>query len=154
MLRPSGDQRAVPAVPCRAVNCAQLEPSLSQYQISENPIRSDSNTTFFPSGEKLGRQLIIPLAVITGVGWPDECVLSLRLMRQIPLFTLACSYASRLPFLEIDGVYAIVFTPATGRGCPPLAETRHKFSGPPRLDEKTISEPSWVQVGDPPQALS
>src|SRR5215470_6012694 len=142
MRCPSGDQRAVPAVPCREVNCAQLDPSLSQYQISENPSRSDSNTTFFPSGEKLGRVLIIPLADMRRVARSDKCVLSLRLICQIPLFKVSCSYASRFPFLEIDGAYAIAPTPATGLGGPPLAETRHRFIGPPRFDEKTISEPS------------
>src|SRR5215470_12330493 len=120
MRCPSGDHRAVPAVPCSEVNCAQLEPSPLQYQISENPRRSDSNTTVLPSGEKLGRALIIPRAVIAGVGRPDECMLSLRLILQIPLFILACSYANRFPFLEIEGAYAIAPTPATGRGGPPL----------------------------------
>src|ERR1700756_4369311 len=131
MRCPSGDHRAVPAVPCSEVNCEQLDPSLAQYQISEKPSRSDSNTTFFPSGEKLGRQLIIPLAVIVGAGSPDECVLSVSSIRQMPLLRVACSYARKFPFLEMDGLFAIAPTPATGRGGPPVAETRHRFIGPP-----------------------
>src|ERR1700751_26056 len=103
MRCPSGDQRAVPAVPRNEVSCVQLDPSLWQYQMSECPKRSDSNTTFFPSGEMLGRQLTIPLAVITSVGGPAEWILSFRLICQIPLLEARCSYASRFPFRGIEG---------------------------------------------------
>src|ERR1700757_3834324 len=131
MRCPSGDHRAVPAVPCSEVNCEQLDPSLAQYQISEKPSRSDSNTTFFPSGEKLGRKLIIPLAVIVGVGSPEECVLSVSLICQMPLLRLAFSYARKFPFLERAGLFAFAPTRAPGRGGPPFAEPRHRFIGPP-----------------------
>ena len=44
-----------PFQPCHAsdVNCVQLEPSLSQDQISEYPRRSDSNTNFLPVRRKI-----------------------------------------------------------------------------------------------------
>jgi hypothetical protein len=53
--RPATNARS--DTPCIDVDCAQLDPSLSQYQISEYPKRSDSNAIFFPLGEKFDRRM-------------------------------------------------------------------------------------------------
>src|SRR6266853_4513768 len=57
MLRPLGDQRARPAVPCKEVTWSQLEPSVAHVQISQKPRRLDSKAILFPSGDKSGRIL-------------------------------------------------------------------------------------------------
>src|SRR5215472_14333028 len=52
---------------------------------------------------------------------------------------------------EIEGRHAFSTAPATGWGVPPKAETRHKLRSPPTGEEKTISLPSGVQAGAPPE---
>src|SRR5437773_11278796 len=49
----------------------------------------------------------------------------------------------------MEGNAAITPTPGTRRGAPPEADTRHRLARPPRMEEKTTSRPSGVQVGGP-----
>src|SRR6516165_4394599 len=49
----------------------------------------------------------------------------------------------------MDGPEALKPTPTTGRGVPPVAETRHRLARPARVDENTRSRPSGVQAGAP-----
>src|SRR6202035_2679740 len=77
------------------------------------------------------------------------CFGSFRSSRQILNFETDCSYTSAFPFGGIEGQIAAPTGPATGRGMPPAADTRHKPVATPRSDEKTISRLFPVHVGGP-----
>src|SRR6476620_11325230 len=51
------------------------------------------------------------------------------------------------PFRETEGINESSPTPGTGCGDSPRTDTRHKDSEPPRVEEKTRSRPSGVQLG-------
>src|SRR5450755_3362565 len=110
MRWPSGDQCGTP-VACAPseVSWTQLDPSLSQAQISRAPERSDSNAIFLPSGEYWGANSV-RVDGINLVGILAASVLP-ALLLQSGMATRQmfkgppelATYAKRRPCLEIAG---------------------------------------------------
>src|SRR5262249_12482782 len=145
--RPSGDQRGDPErTLCRKVSCTGFEPSLAATQISRNPLRSELNTIFLPSGENFGEKSS-RVEVATGAAG--------RTTRTVPPAAIATSmrhmlksssarwYTSRTrdpAECAMAGEYADPSIPTTGCGSElePIA-ARHNPAWPERLEEKMTS---------------